>query len=79
MDELQFERYKESLKKAKELTAYSSVELAAALLNVIPKEGGSENTAEVFDHPLGCNKKTSIAKVTKNNFVISLIIEKYGN
>lgn len=79
MDELQFEKYQNSLKKQKELTDFSSNELAAALLNVIQKEGGVADTNEIYDQPNGRFKKTSAAKITKNNFVISLIVEQYGS
>jgi len=76
MDELQLEKYKESLKKPKELTDFSSFDLAAALLNVIQKENGAVNSTETFDNNSRSNKKTSVAKIKKSSFVISLIIEQ---
>lgn len=79
MDELQFEKYKETLKKPKELNDFSSNELAAALLNVIQKEGGAADTNESYDSNINKFRKTSAAKITTGSFVISLIIEKYSN
>jgi len=79
MDELQFEKYKESLKKPKQLTDYSSTELAAALLNVIQKEGGVADTTQIYDSARKLFKNTSVAKLTVKNFVISLIVEKYSD
>lgn len=79
MDELQFDKYKESLKKQKELTDYSSTELAAALLHAIRKEGGlsDTNTENSIVNPMYTTKTTSVSKISKNNFNISLFIEKY--
>jgi len=77
MDELQLEKYKESLRKPKELTDYSSTELSAALLNVIQKEGGRSDTTENFNSATGKFKNTAVAKITKANFVISLLVERY--
>ena len=79
MDELQFEKYKETLKKPKELTDFPSNELAAALLNVIQKEGGIADNNQLYDSTINQFKNTSVAKITKNSFVISLIVEKYSN
>lgn len=80
MDELQFDKYKESLKKQKELTDYSSTELAAALLHVIKKEGGLSDTTidSSIVNPMYTTKTTSVSKISKDNFNISLFIEKYG-
>ena len=79
MDELQYERYKESLKKTRELTDYESVDLAKSLLKVIQKENGSSDNSEVFDPLRKRFKKTWAAKLTKDNFIISLIIEQYSD
>jgi hypothetical protein len=78
MDELQFEKYKESIKKAKDLTDFPSTDLAAALLNVIQKENGEIDTSEKYDATKNVFIKTSAARIIKSNFIISLIIEKYG-
>lgn len=81
MDELQLERYKESLKKQKDLTDYTSIELAAALMNVIQKEGGSSASSDEYlprlPHLSPEYKRTSVSKIVKKEFVISLIVEKY--
>lgn len=76
MDELQLEKYKEALRKPKELTDYNSKELAEALLKVIQKEGGRiENANPVYD-PGMCGKKiTTVGKISRKDSVISLIIE----
>ena len=70
---------KKVLKNKKELTDYSSTELAAALLHVIRKEGGlsDTNTENSIVNPMYTTKTTSVSKISKNNFNISLFIEKY--
>lgn len=77
MDELQFEKYKEALNKPIALTDYPSSELAASLLHVINKEGGKVDTSDSYMN--GYFNKTSVAKIAKANFVITLVVEKRGD
>lgn len=79
MDELQFDNYKKSLEKPKELTDHASTDLAAALLNVIQKEGGKTDENETYDNVAVKFRKITAAKIRRDNFVISLIVEKYSD
>ena len=77
MDELQLEKYKESLRKPKQLTDYESKELAEALLEVIQKEGGRiDDSNPIYDPTVLARKIVTVAKINKKDCVISLIIEK---
>ena len=77
MDELQFEKYKKSIEKQKELTDFPSTDLALALLNVLEKEDGITKITKLYA-PLSDRLITTYkAEITLGDLVISLIANQY--
>ena len=79
MDEIQFEQYKESIKKPKAIKDFPSNELASALFSAIQREGGVTDSTQQYDARKNVFNDTIVAKITKPEVSISLVVQQLGN
>lgn len=76
LTDVEYEQFK-AFKQKPTLEDHNSAELAAALLAVIKKEGGTIDTQDNrFDFNPGARNTVTVGKLINSNFVISLIVEK---